>query len=629
MASSIPEKRRSGLARGVVVVAALVAVAAVVFFLTRDGTDSFSSSRKPGGPIAVAQPASRPPARRPADESYVGSAKCAECHDEIAETYAEHTMSYSIAEVPDDRGVETVEEAELRPGGVCVYRVRKDEKGWWHAEAAIDEKGEQIYEQWFPISLAIGSGTRGRSYAVERDGILFRSPISWYSGAGKWDLSPGYQPDDERRFHSRITDECLACHAGRVSDLPDTKQRFGTPVVLEAAIGCERCHGAGKAHVEYQEADDPTGDDPILLLSSLEADRQNALCAQCHLVGASRIPRYGYSTWDFLPGDRLDEVFITFVHLGDTVYNPTKAVSQVEQMYSSRCFEASGRKLLCTTCHNPHELIPEEEKPAWYRQQCLTCHEETSCELELAERKRRHPDDACTRCHMPTVSEINVAHTVQTDHRIVRRPGQAPRVPDWTARFGLAFFDHCDRDLPPWEFKRALGLAVDADLAVHYDPARDVEMQKMLESILTKVPDDPDVLMALGRGAMRKNDLNAAANYFRRGLRYHPNHEGFLGGMAMVYAEKNQGAKALEMINRYVTINRWDADIWALCADTLKKMGMRNEAFAAMEKALELNPRLPNGREWMIQFCQETRRHKDLRRHLDIWKRLQKKPPSQ
>ena len=622
MASSSDEKRRSWSVLIMLAVLALVgaAVAAAVYF--SDSGESFSSRLNSGEESARQPSARRPATRRPPPKQYVGSAKCAECHEEIAEPYSRHTMSHSIARVPDDRGIEQVEQVTLRPGGRCVYKVKKDDQGWWHAEAAVDASGNTIYEQWFPIAFAIGSGIRGRTYLVNRDGILFRSPISWYTGGKKWDLSPGYQPDDPRRFNDRISDECLACHAGRVNDLAESKRRFGNPVIVEAAIGCERCHGAGRAHVEYQEADDPTGDDPILAVASLDTDRQNALCSQCHLVGASRVPKYGYTTWDFQPGDRLQDVFVSFVHPASTVHNPSKAVSQVEQMYASRCFEASGRKLLCTTCHDPHALLEEKEKPMWYRSRCLTCHDESSCELELADRKRRVATDACTECHMPTVSEINVAHTVQTDHRIVRRPGQSTEVPDWTARFGLAFFDHCDRELPEWEFKRSLGLALDVDLAVNYDQARDVEMEKMLASVLPRVPDDPDVLMSLGRAAMRREDRRAAENYFRQGLRYHPRHEGFLGGLAMLYGDMNREQESLELVDRLIGINPWDAGTHALRAETLRRLGRLDEAFESMQQALKLNPRLPNGREWLIEFCRQNGRIDEMRRQFDILRRL-------
>ena len=62
-------------------------------------------------------------------------------------------MNHSMALVPDNRGVEKVEQFELRPGGQCVYKVEKTDQGWFHSELVLDADGEPIYEQQVPIHL--------------------------------------------------------------------------------------------------------------------------------------------------------------------------------------------------------------------------------------------------------------------------------------------------------------------------------------------------------------------------------------------------------------------------------------------------------------------------------------------
>ena len=44
------------------------------------------------------------------------------------------------------------------------------------------------------VHYAIGSGTRGQSYLVEKAGRLDQSPVSWFAQANAWDLSPGFAP---------------------------------------------------------------------------------------------------------------------------------------------------------------------------------------------------------------------------------------------------------------------------------------------------------------------------------------------------------------------------------------------------------------------------------------------------
>src|SRR5262249_10503335 len=135
-----------------------------------------------------------------------------------------------------------------------------------------------------------------------------------------------------------------------------------------------------------------------------------------------------------------------------------KAVSQVEQMYSSKCFRASNGKLGCITCHNPHELPAADAREGFYRNRCLQCHDvQSPCSLPLA--KRQAAKDNCISCHMPPTDTSDIAHTALTDHRIRRKPreGTAPARPPWE---GLV---HFHGDLVAREDKtlsRDLGLAL-------------------------------------------------------------------------------------------------------------------------------------------------------------------------
>ena len=622
------EKRFRWLVVTTIVLGAGIVIALGAYWeLSRGHTSS-----RPGDGEAAKRRANstgaRPTRRRPAQDQYVGSAACTSCHEEVAAKYAMHTMNHSMARVPDNQGVEKVEQFELRPGGRCVYKVEKTDQGWFHSELVLDADGEPIYEQQVPIHLAIGSGIRGRTYVTNRGGLLFQSPVSWFSQAGTWDLSPGYTADDPRRFDRRITTECLFCHSGSVQEVPGSKKRFGEEILIETTIGCERCHGPGKRHIDYHNSDDSRGDDPIVQPALLDADRQNAICFQCHLVGAARVPRYGMSMWDFQPGDLLQDVFISFVHPVQKSAEVIEAVSQVEQMMESRCFQASGRKLSCTTCHDPHTIEPKETRPAWFRSRCLQCHQEESCGVQIEQRKKTHPDDGCIKCHMPTISETDVAHTATTDHRIVRQPGQPSKATDWTTQFGLSFFDGAEKTIPNWEFKRTLGLAIEFDLDVKYRLSRDHEMERLLRSSLEAVPDDAPVLMALGRAALRRNSMKRAREYFSRGLKSHPEHEGFLGGMGNVHYQMSQEKESLEFLNRLLRINPWDASTFAMKGDVLRQLGRSDDAIAAGERALELNPRLPNGRKWLIETYHAAGRSAEASRHLTILRKLEQAQPA-
>jgi predicted CXXCH cytochrome family protein len=111
-----------------------------------------------------------------------------------------------------------------------------------------------------------------------------------------------------------------------------------------------------------------------------------------------------------------------FVRLPE--FEDTLLVSQAEQMQQSRCFRESNepKKLGCISCHDPHSVPAPEQKVAFYRTRCLTCHGDQSCKLEPATRKAKVQDDSCIVCHMPKLDTADITHTAITDHRIARMP---------------------------------------------------------------------------------------------------------------------------------------------------------------------------------------------------------------
>ena len=164
------------------------------------------------------------------------------------------------------------------------------------------------------VHYVVGSGQRGRSYFIDRGGVMFLSPISWYSQQNRWDLSPGYPDRNHLRFERPVSGRCLGCHAGRVNVEPGENDRFLHPSVRETAISCERCHGPGKAHVEFHRAaSTPTTPDPIVNPAQLSPSKREAVCNACHLQGIEEVRRYGRTDFDFRPGMDLGEVWSIFV----------------------------------------------------------------------------------------------------------------------------------------------------------------------------------------------------------------------------------------------------------------------------------------------------------------------------
>src|SRR5262249_42147948 len=114
------------------------------------------------------------------------------------------------------------------------------------------------------VRYALGSGTRGITYLIERDGFLFQSPIAWFAQRKRWGISPGYRATAPRPNFERATSPpCLYCHTNQVRPVAGTLNRYEPPIFQGHAIGCERCHGPGELHAKQAGAS--AGPDPTIV----------------------------------------------------------------------------------------------------------------------------------------------------------------------------------------------------------------------------------------------------------------------------------------------------------------------------------------------------------------------------
>ena len=92
-------------------------------------------------------------------------------------------------------------------------------------------------------------------------------------------------------------------------------------------------------------------------------------------------------------------------------------------MKFSKCFMASGGKLSCMTCHDPHKLPRDNQKIANYREKCLSCHRDQDCTIARPVRLERNQND-CAGCHMMKRDLTTFSHSALTNHRIIRKTGE-------------------------------------------------------------------------------------------------------------------------------------------------------------------------------------------------------------
>ena len=433
---------------------------------------------------------------------YVGSEVCANCHGAIAARYRTHPMAHSFGPVEPGTVPDSASSGNFK-SAAHEFDIAVRDGVMWHGVQRKSAEGETLYRFEDPVHFAIGSGQRGKSFVTRKGTRLFQSPVTWYTGGG-WDLSPGYEHDTRvPTFERKIGAACLNCHVGRIDSLAGKPDEFGEQVCLEAAIGCERCHGPGQRHVA---AHNSVGGlhvgtpDPIVNPADLPRGARDAVCYQCHLTGAERVVRSGRRESDFRPGADYESIWIAFLHDTRGKGDSADAVSQVEQMEESRCFQGTAgqpgdRALSCISCHDPHEVPGAAQRLTYYREKCLVCHGKAGCSESVEVRLSRSPSDSCIECHMPRGAASDVPHTSQTNHQILRRPKASPAGKPSPE---LRLFRPASERLPQAEVDRATGLLMSQYARRYNDRILGARGARLLGDLEGQFPDDPQLHLQLG-----------------------------------------------------------------------------------------------------------------------------------
>ncbi len=485
----------------------LATIIAAVFHFNAQQQDASSTAR--------AQQ-SRYPVGIDNQNSVVGTAACMECHQGQHETWLATAHSRAMSRVAAEKEpAEGIFEHQI---SARRYRAERRNTGLWHVETGT--AGSPSVEA--RLEYLVGSGRHSRTYLTIFDGFLTESPLTWYASTGSWKMSPGYDHEQHQGFERPVDAGCLICHCGGIEEVDGAFHRLA---VGEMAIGCERCHGAGAAHVEFHRARPPvelvhSAKDPIIHPLKLSRDQQDALCAQCHLRGDATVLRSGKTAADFQPGSPLTDTRIDWFL--QTAGAEMKVVGHSDQMTASRCWQAT-ETLTCTTCHAGHSTgdRSREVHLLEYRRACLGCHTESSCGAAAGARGAVQPADNCVSCHMPQVS-TDIPHIAFTHHRIGVHgrnktgggldPRQAELVP-----FGAV------SGLPPLELRRSHALACAEYSARAATPELSEEFRsralRELQELIRETPQDGEVAAALARISWEVGDLQKAKAAAERALR--------------------------------------------------------------------------------------------------------------
>ena len=366
-------------------------------------------------PLDLPPPPETPPGGL-AEEGYVGSDACKDCHKDLYTSYARHSMARTglrklstldtkwLARIFDAGSSKPVTHAR---SGFSYRPVRKG-SDYFVEERLVDGDGVAI-ETWLqPVTHAYSAGSYGMAFFFQQGAHFFQVPLDYYAGAARWDMDPAYV-DGNVRFAKPMRAFCISCH----TDYP--KRRAGTDDVfldpLPAGVGCERCHGPGAKHVQTLRAAD------IVNPGRLPDARQLDVCVQCHESNHSTL-RADRGEFSFRPGEPVSGYRVNFV--GEPA-EPDRFIllAHPERMVQSACWKASGGKLVCTSCHDPHKSS-FDQPASWWDDKCKACHADKPC--TETQQARAAKNDHCITCHMRTGPPTSPTLVTITDHWIQRRP---------------------------------------------------------------------------------------------------------------------------------------------------------------------------------------------------------------
>jgi hypothetical protein len=384
---------------------ALVAFSGLIAFLL-GGEESAPTDRSP----ALLPAGTRPDAELAA---HLGDEACASCHprESAAHARTRHAATlHAVGQGPlpfhlpvKDHFVDPATSLQYqfeRQGDRCRFTVEAPEG---------PRSGEAQY--------AFGSGKTGITLVGSTDDTVREFRMSYFPARRRWEVTPGQRSasaDPLGTRHDRATAQrCFSCHATVIA---------ASRVLPEArfmGVGCESCHGPGRAHLEAVRRGD--ADRRIERLGRWDGTRINTLCGRCHRTERELDP--------------LD----------------TFALSQTQRfqpvgLAKSACFQQSAGRLTCVTCHDPHTDARTDE--ANYVKVCVSCHTPPAFRRSGVQAFRRSgvgkiapdrpnaqtperlsracpvsPRGGCISCHMPDCEVVRGIR--MADHWIRVFPHQA------------------------------------------------------------------------------------------------------------------------------------------------------------------------------------------------------------
>jgi tetratricopeptide (TPR) repeat protein len=535
---------------------------------------------------------------------------CAGCHREVWETYSRTGMARSFYRPSPERMLEdfTPNNTYYHAASNSYFSMLRRDGKYYQRRYQLDARGGQINVMEKRIDYVMGSGNHARTYLHRTAAnTLIELPLAWYAEkGGYWAMNPGYDRADHEGFRRPIAYDCMFCHNAYPEIPAANVQPFARPVYegeLPQGIDCQRCHGPGTRHVQLAGTPGASKEEirkAILNPKRLSAERQMEVCMVCHLESTSfplpnALVRYERGPFSYVPGEPMGQFIVNFDHAAGTGHDDKfELVNAAYRLRRSQCFVKSDGKLLCTTCHNPHDVPRGAEAERRYNGVCGQCHSSAIARLAAS---GKHPRETnCIDCHMPKRRTEDVVHVVATDHYIQRRKPAGDLTADRPERHETEADAYRGRVV--LYYPEALPPAPDNELLVAVAQVKQGSnltqgIAQLTAAIEKYKPQRAEYDLELGAALERSGEIEKALIADREAAQKNPRLAVATEKLGTAFLHGGRYAEAAETLSRAASLLPGDAVPCHELGLAYRALGKNTEAVAALSKAIELDPDLP------------------------------------
>jgi predicted CXXCH cytochrome family protein len=448
--------------------AALLLAASALFAVT------FTVRATPVATRAYATGAQSPSSDSSLPSDYVGSAACARCHQEAYDEWKRSLHVRMTKPIAEAEVLGDFSGARLSAHGRAFEFGGRDKP---FMRVAFGDRPAQT----FSVDYTLGFKRYQGYLSLLPDGRMYVLPAFWHVETRRWldwkEITP--VPDGAHDMRQIWNSNCFNCHATNLAQGFDAAQQRYRTTWTEMGIGCEACHGPGKAHVDVIETalKDPSlkpGGGSSIYNSPYGTPRQSFdTCAYCHGNKQNVFA-------NFRAGGVYEDYALPFIISSPVPETDRQGefwpdgrpsrFNRSQALMQSGCFKAGA--VACTSCHAAHgspypfSLRVDITKGAEGDTLCTQCHTGLRLQApgpEAADRGLQAPGlgsqspdpierhtfhaansagSRCINCHMSDVNWRLLSR--RRDHTF-----QAP-VPEITAAFGTPnACTSCHDDEPP------------------------------------------------------------------------------------------------------------------------------------------------------------------------------------